>query len=215
MRKQFPNRIDRDPEASAGHPRREQRIERQDQLEQQAEEMSNQHDGAAIDPQALEEDAEILHDYDFTEVSNKQPGFYYMWVSIEYPSSARGIHVLQMQAEGWQVVNGNLPESSEHRTPDGTRKIGDSILMRIPEARKRRLEERDEEINRRRDEGNVEKLREGAERIGSRLIDLSQMTPEQRSHLERKSKQEFGAKAAMEKLGKNLKQGTVPGMRVR
>ena len=45
--------------------------------------------------------------------------------------------------EGWQVVSGTDMEAIEHKGADGTRRVADVLLLKIPEKQYLRLAERD------------------------------------------------------------------------
>lgn len=202
------------PLADPGFTRDEQLKARQDQLEETAQVLSDDSGVNAVDPFAMMADEELqaLLAKDGSEVSNMQAGFSYMWACIEYPSSARGIAVLSLQAVGWQVVKGTDKEAEEYRTADGTRKLGDSILLKIPTNRKRLLDIRIEQLNAKREDDTNENLRERARKMGINVVTFDEMTLDQQKRLERRSQQEFNKQAATARLATDLRNGTVPGV---
>jgi hypothetical protein len=216
MAKQFPNQIDTAPEAPAGFQRTEQRLRRKDDLEQQAEERAQATGVEAASSDAFLPDEEIqnLLQYDGSNVSKAQKGYCYMWVCIEFPASARGLAVLNMTAQGWQVVKGDDPEAQEYLQPDRTRKLGDSILLRISEARKRVLDGQIAMLNAKREGQSHEAVRNLAERHGIKIVSFDEMSPEQQKQLERRSQLAFAKQGAFQKLDGNLRAGTVPGAAV-
>lgn len=220
MGRAFPNRIQRtEPEAAPGHRRREQLRVQADQLEEQAETLAAEQGVEAIDPNALLPDDEIqsLLSRSAEEISNPVPGFSYMWVNVEYPQNARGSHVLAMQAQGWHVVKGDIddksmPESIEHRTTDGTRKLGDCLLMRIDSRRKAHIDYQYDLLNARRmgnDQATVDEL---STKYGIKVVAYDKMTPEAQTRLERQAATQFAKRAAMERVADDLRNGTVPGV---
>lgn len=202
------------PLADPGYARDEQLKVRQDQLEETAQTMNDTSGVEAVDPFAIMADEELqaLLAKDGSEVSGALPGYCYMWACIEYPSSARGIAVLGLQAVGWQVVKGDDPEAREYRTADGTRKLGDSLLLKIPTQRKRLLDLRIDQLNAKHEGDTNDGLRERARKMGINVVSFEEMTPEQQKRLERRSQQEFSKQAATQRLAGNLREGTVPGV---
>lgn len=202
------------PLADPGYQRDEQLKVRQDQLEETTQQMNDTAGVEAVNPDAFLADEELQAALlkDGSEVSQAKPGYCYMWVCIEYPTNARGINALSLQSVGWQVVKGDDPEALEYKTIDGTRKLGDSILLRISEQRKRLLDYRVQELNMKRDGASTDALRERAAKFGINVVDYSNMTPEQQKRLERRAQQEFSKQAAIGKVAEQLRTGTVPGV---
>lgn len=97
-----------------------------DRLAEAADRANEESDVHAIDSSKLEEDREILDQVNFLRVTNKQQGFTYKWVYF----GQNGQAVWRMKALGWKVVSGNMKEASEQKESDGTRRIGDVLLMR-------------------------------------------------------------------------------------
>ena len=80
---------------------------------------------------------------DSLDVANKQNGYVYRWVNCTSPQTNPGYFVMKAQAEQiyspvagyyvpvWEVVKGNqFPEAKSRMQADGTRRIGDTLLMR-------------------------------------------------------------------------------------
>ncbi len=199
MAKHFPNKIE--PQAAsalpAGHARREAQARQADQLEQQAEELAEATQTCGIDPEALTPDEELqaMLWRDGSEVTDAQPGYCYMWVSMRHATNA-----LTMQAQGWATVKADDPESPEYRAPDGTRMRGDSMLMRIPERRKQLLDYRIAELNARREGKDAEQLKKLADQHGIKIVSFDEMDDEQRNTIQRRAARQFGRQAAAQKL---------------
>lgn len=121
----------------AGWKRDEQLAERTDTLEQAAEEASEEREVHAFDPAQLKPDWEILQHMDELEVSDPTPGYRYMWVYEGLNSQM----IVKKSRLGWVVVQGQDPECAALKDARGYRKIGDTILMRIPEDRFNKLEQ--------------------------------------------------------------------------
>lgn len=129
-----------------GDERRDELKRREDMLQGFAEKLSAEQEVHAIDPKALEVDRELAQHFDpvslsMLRVTNMQPGWEYTWQNAVNQS---GLQVMMKKYDGWQVVSGSDPEAIEHKTADGTRRIGDVLLMKIPTDRKHQLDRRDE-----------------------------------------------------------------------
>ena len=114
------------------------------------------------------------------------------------------------------MVTGTDKECEEHKEADGSRRIGDTLLMRVPRARWERLEE---EAFKRREEQH--------KGVGSRLLDLAEKG---RAHglkvhgdistvqvgnqtlMDVVEKRSGAHKTAMKHIDKKLRDGTVPGI---
>jgi len=215
MARVFPNRIRAaQPQAAPGHARREQLKAQADQLDEQADALNTQADIGAIDPNALLPDDEIqsLLSREAEEVTNQVPGFCYMWVNVEYPANARGRLVLDMQVKGWHVVNGEMPESIEYKTVDGTRKLGDCLLMRIDARRKAAIDHQYDLLNAKRMGSDPALIQNLQEKYGIKVVSYDNMTDEARTRLDRQAAAQFAKRAAMERVGTDLRNGTIPGV---
>ena len=217
MARTFPNRIKRaEPEAAPGYKRNEQLKAQADQLEQQAEELSAQSGMGAIDPEALLPDDEIqsLLAREADEITNQVPGFCYRWVNVEYPANARGRHVIEMQTQGWQVVKGDMPESVEYTTTDGTRKLGDCLLMRIDARRKAAIDRQYELLNAKRMGSDLTTTQTLSDKYGIKVVPYDDMSGEAKTRLERQAAAQFAKRAAQQRVHDDLRHGTVPGVPV-
>ena len=130
-----------------GDARREELSKRTDNLQEAAETLANEQEVYAMDPEspALTPDRELAKLFDsrtmsMLTVSNPQPGWRYSWANAVNQS---GLQVMMKKYEGWQVVSGPDVECTEHKGPDGTRRVADVLLLKIPEAQYQRLAERD------------------------------------------------------------------------
>jgi hypothetical protein len=118
----------------AGAERNEVLAERKDALEQAAEETAAALETETIDPDKFKIENEIAQNFDpattMLKVSNADPTQRYCWVY----SGMHGLMVTQKQIEGWLVVQGNDEEALEHKGigADTTRRVGDTLLMKIP-----------------------------------------------------------------------------------
>lgn len=145
----------------SGHERRETLKQRADVLEQQAaQQFANVE---AIDTDAMEIERELAQHFNELEVTQADPAFVYKWVNFV---SNGGIALRQAVAppERWQVVTGDMVEASELRGADGSRKLGDVLLLRMPRKRHEILERLREEKAARQLGGHEANLHELARR---------------------------------------------------
>jgi hypothetical protein len=203
----------------AGYKRDEQLAQRQDELDERLDSIEEETGVHKVDPDAFEEDREILHksiDQQMISVSNKQPGYVYAWIYYGQNSQM----VWAKKAMGWEVVNNDkkdMIECIEHKEVDGTRRIGDTVLMRIREERWHRLEE---DARRRKDlqyEGITSRLRDLAERGRSHGIKLHENLDDVPSGgggtlMDVVEKRKGAAATAMQHIDQKLRDGTVPGV---
>jgi len=130
------------PLPPAGDERREVLRKREDNLQEQAEAMAETTDAYAMDPKALKVDRELAQHYDFDEntmlkITNRNPNRRYTWGNF---SSQHGIDVRRKMGMGWKPVSGSDPECSELKAADGTRTIGDVMLMWTTPENKARID---------------------------------------------------------------------------
>lgn len=148
-----------------GDEQREQLRERADALEEQREQLTNAYEMERIDPKNLDPIREIqnLLSMDLQSVSQSQPGFRYCWEFTGF----HGQGITQKKLLGWVVVQGEDPEARELMSgPDTLRRLGDCILMRIPEERYAEIERYLSFLSAQRKCAGEEDLRELAERTG-------------------------------------------------
>jgi len=196
-----------------GYKRDEELARRTDALEEKIE--TEAPEVYPIDPKAFEEDREILHrsiEKQMVQVSEKDLNYIYCWTYYGQNSQ----QVWAKKALGWEVVTGDMKEAREHIEADGTRRIGDTLLMRV---RKERFEQLEADATRRR------QLQHDS--VGSRLLELEDKARGYglRVHqsldtvqvgnqtlmdvVERRS---AAKQTAMKHIDKKLRDGTVPGM---
>src|SRR5260221_6425156 len=122
-----------------GDARQEELKRRTDVLAEKLE--TSTPEAYAFDPKKLDIDNEIAYFVTRNEldVTGKQDGCRYRWVHF----GQNGRSVTGAKLDGWEVVSGSDPESVELRAVDGTRRLGDVLLMRIDERRAIRLEQVD------------------------------------------------------------------------
>jgi hypothetical protein len=162
----------------AGEARRDALRARADRLEAAAEQMRTSADIGSIDPSAFKVDREIgqYSDHgrglDGSEVSGALSEYVYRWEQADIRNQWGGVWVTQSQALGWEIVGGDMPESRERRHVDGTRRWGDTILMRIRRERYEAIQIAAQRRRLARSEGIPSQVLEHAERAGITVHDL-------------------------------------------
>lgn len=158
-----------------------------------------------IDPSKIDIEREIaaLIDRNELEVEHRQPGFRYCWVNF----SQHGKMVMSKKREGWEVVAGNMPEAPELKFVDGTRHLGDVLLMRITEERAQILDLVDKYRRQRQQEGIISNLQSMADqtRGGIVLHENDRMT----EVAARRAAIQQQAFAGVDKM---IREGSVPGL---
>jgi hypothetical protein len=203
-----------DPLPPAGDDRREVLAEREDRLQAEAEQRAAALEIERIDPKALRPEREILQHFDeFNElaVSNAQDDHEYCWVY----AGRNSYWVRWKSAQGFEVVQGDMPESQEHRGigADSTRRVGDTILMRIRKDRAVAMRRRGREQAARREESidsTIMALGEQYRDTGVRVSRLGGLSPAQQDLI---AKRAHARQIATSQFTDQIRQGTVPGLR--
>ena len=190
----------------AGHERQEELKKRTDQLQEQAE--TSMPEAYSIPTDALEPDRELqyaMQTFSLHEVTSKQPGNVYGWVY----TGQHGTEITMKKMYGWVVVQGTDPESSELQHVDTTRRLGDCILMRIPQARYDKLKAYEEYVRKMKMGAGDEELKDLGRKLG---LNVSTDDP---SIIAR-----FGGNTPAQRvitqdvIDPMLRRGTIPGIEV-
>lgn len=187
----------------AGHERDEELKRRTDALEEEAD----KREVHSMNEQALEVDREIRYaiEGDVLDVTNKQPGYAYMWIYVgQYQRE-----ITRVKAQGGEVVQGNDPEAAELKAEDTTRRIGDCVLMRMRLDIYRKWEMQQEHKRMRQQEGVEAEARDLASRYAGSGIKLVEGYAPSEAH------RQAVRGVAMNSVDKMLREGRVPGMPVR
>ncbi len=198
------------PLPDPGHERREALKNRLEGLNIEAANIAAEIEVETVDPNKLEPDREILQHYNSGDlpVSNRQDGFEYCWVFADPRNNMAGRQVFKKKVQGWEVVNGNMPESSDHRHVDGTRRVGDVLLMRIRYDRYVKLRREEREVLRRREQGVSEGFMELGQKHASKGIKVYDTVPDNAlKHAQNAAAQERAGKMT----DKWIKGGNMPG----
>lgn len=192
----------------AGTARDEEFAQRKDKLAEAAESSTME----KIDPKALEPDRELqylLQEQDALAVTDARKGFAYCWVY----TGQHGQMVTKKKSKGWEVVQGNDPESKDHKSEDTTRRVGDTILMRISLERYDQLA-RIEEIRRQRQEEGVtsELIGLGEKHANKGFIVRTGEDALERVRGRSTARHEFTKQMATKGIDRMLRDGTVPGL---
>lgn len=190
----------------AGHARDEQIKINTDvnaeKIEQAAE------TAGAINTDAFEPDPEILFMSDGLEVTHQQPGFIYAWKCYDSPASNKGYWVKQAQIQGWQLVCGDMKEAPECRDAAGMRRVGDTVLMRIPIARFEKLEKLQRDLDASRQSSVHSNLVELGKDMGVRVqvIGDKDVNPNTLAAISARTR---GSMAADQKFEKAIREGSL------
>lgn len=197
----------------AGHEQREVLKRRQASLEEEADALAEQMIMGEVDPKALEIDNEIASRVGQLDVSAKRDDMHYVWTNYV---SDHGNHVERKRLCGWEIVSGkgpDVPEARELIKEDGTRRIGDVLLMRIPRdhALVMMAKERKRALERRGILRNPEALAEMALRRTNGKVKIHlDLSEEHRRTVERRATaRRIQMETAMRQLGKKLEGGAV------
>lgn len=129
-------------EMEPGYARDEAKKIVADQLEEKGEKEYANLEG--FDPSKLKVEPEIAQHYNLElnefEVTHPVKGYHYLWGRIDYRSHmevmSRAQRYLGTNVPGFELVDGpkdKFPECWHLRAEDGTRRIGDCQLYRVPE----------------------------------------------------------------------------------
>lgn len=173
----------------------------------------------AIGEKVRRPDREIRVATDSLKVTRKQPGYVYYWArfvsenSVNQVDQMTGITVdtpTGMEPT-WEVVNGDMKEARERRAADGTRRLGDVMLLRCKEDVHQALREYEQlKIDRQLDSVEAP-LRQFAAATGHTIGRLDLEDPRFRKALKRG----HAANIAQQQFTDHLRRGTVPGHEVR
>lgn len=195
-----------------GYKRDEELARRQDELDERMDEAPEVY---PIDESAFEEDRDILYELerDMLEVSNPVPGYTYCWAYY----GQNGQMVWAKKALGWRVVSAGDKECEEHKEADGTRRIGDVLLMKIPTERYKLILESQRRRREAQQIGVSADVIAYAQKHGLKVHeDLSTVKVGANTLMDvmqRKADRQTGAKrVATQYLDKKLREGNVPGV---
>lgn len=194
-----------------GDERRETLSQRQDELDRKAEEQAAAEDRYAVDPSKLRVENEIVGQRDALDVTGRLPEYHYIWVL----TSHSGRYVQSKLAKRYEVVRADMPEATELKQADGTRRLGDVLLMRIHrdlyrvelDQRERRRQAREQGVNARLLELKDKFAKHGA------VVHVDGEVPE--NILEAMQKNAQAKEISGRMMDNFIRQGRVPGMPMR
>ena len=199
----------------AGYARDEVLAQRKDSLEEQAENLFAEH--GTIDPTVFAEDRDIqdiLHNRnDGLEVTDPDSSYMYCWANFQ---SSNGTQVWQRKTWKWEVVSGAMKECSHLKREDGTRRIGDCLLMRIRKDFHLALMMKNDEKRLRQQVGLESQMEEmaakypGAFPSGVQKLGVN-MSPAYASRMESAARS-GASRTAMKQADSMLRKGNMPGL---
>jgi hypothetical protein len=200
---------------NAGWERNEELARRKDALQQAEEEASEEREVYSFDPSAVEPDAEILRYEDELQVIDPQPGFKYMWCYEGH----NGREIVKKQRLGWTVVQSDMPECVSMKDARGYRRIGDCVLMRVPEEQWIKLQKAEEYKRLVREKGVTGALQELSDKYRSKGVYMVDPRKKDLGHgrsvmdaMETRAKAQGTRRTAMKGVDEMLRKGNVPGM---
>lgn len=197
---------------AAGHARKEVLKQRTDQL---AEAGAALPEGGTLDLSRVEPEREIVGHFDSLRILNPVPGKRYCWLNFKEDN---GLQIERKLASEpwWEVVRGDMPECPGRKMPDGTRVIGDVMLLRCPEemaVRHDGFEKRKRDAVQSGVTSNLKSLGDRYRSKGVVVHTPEDMSDNMRRAIEHPSQSAVnahrGSLAASELLDKNLRNGTV------
>lgn len=193
----------------AGYQRDEELRAREDTLQQEGEAKAAASEKEAINPSIFDVQRELAAQFDQLHISDKQDGYEYLWVQCSYPSHSPGLMVRKYQTlPGWEVVTGTMPEASELKAPDGSRRLGDVLLMRCRKDYFEMYQELSRERRRKQRAGLSDNLKTLGNRRGVRVYDIeSGEAPEILERMEKRAPQALKAMQAQQRMDENLRTG--------
>lgn len=188
-----------------GDARREELKRRTDALEQEAEETGLE-GGTGPLPEV---ENELAQHFNELEVSNQDPAYVYAWVNSGFYTR----FVKMKLADGWEVVQGDMPEAEELKGvgADTTRRLGDVILMRIRRDRYLMLQRRERELRQRQQEGVTGTLQEMGDRYRQHGIVVHTGETMNPRVMETMQKRATARRAGGQQFDQMLREGRVPG----
>lgn len=201
----------------AGWKRDEQLAQRKDDLAQAAEELAAEREMEAFDPSKIAPDWDILQHINELQVDDALPQYRYMWVY----EGLNGQMIVKKSRLGWMVVQAADPECPSLKDARGYRKIGDTILMRIPVDRFEKLAQAEDYRRLMQQKGIKGALREMGEKYRSKGFivhdDASEVSVGRKGSplmdvMAQRSRQTGARETAMSGVDNMLRQGTVPGL---
>ncbi len=201
---------DQTPLPEPGHERREALRKRLDGLNIEAANIAAEIEVETVDANKIEPDREILQHYNSGDlpVSRRQDGFEYCWVFADPRNNMAGRQVFKKKVQGWEVVNGAMLEAADHKHVDGTRRVGDVLLMRIRYDRYVKLRREERETLKRREAGVSAGFMELGQKHASTGIKVYDTVPDNAmKHAQTAAAQERASKMTT----KWIKGGNMPG----
>lgn len=123
--------------------------------------------GPQVDLRTYRVDNEIASKIDLVNVDNAQPEFHYYWANF---ASQHGLDVKLHEVMGYELVCGDMPEARKAKDELGRRRIGDTVLMRIPLDEKLKLDQLDRQRRMQREGGILSTLEGMSDRFGRRGV---------------------------------------------
>ena len=197
-----------------GDARRDELQRRNEELEarlarlEEALELDNSDPRGQVDISKLAIENEIASKIDMLRVDDALPEYHYYWANF---AAMHGLDVTSHQVQGYEVVCGDMIEAKRCRDELGRRKIGDTILMRIPLDKHLELLQLDRLKRQMREDGVMSTLESMGDRWGRRGIRFKPYLDEYQNQHVLKTAQ--AKQIARQRFNDLLRSGQVPGIR--
>lgn len=186
-----------------GDARQEELSRRDDELAQMAEELGE--NMGTVDPSVFDVDPALAARFNELDVSNPDPAYAYCWIF----TGQLGRMVKMKSIEGWEVVSGDMEEALDLKQPDGTRRLGDVMLMRIRKDRKLLLDRKDRERRDAQQASVTATLEEMGQRAGVTITSGESVNPRILKQMQNRAAARQTAMGAVDKM---IRAGRVPGV---
>lgn len=164
-------------------------------------------------PDAFRVENELAQHFDALAVSNPDPMYVYAWVQC---ISQHGYFVKSKAAQGWEVVQGDMPEAAELRGmgADTTRKLGDVVLMRCRRDVHKRLQRHEDRKRESMQAASTARLQELGMKLRGMGVKVGEFSEFDARTADLAMKRAQAQAIAQERFTDHIRQGTVPGARV-
>jgi len=209
-----------------GYNRNEALRKQADALARQAEELLGQIEVGTADPAKLKVDREVraaINEYNEVYVSNADTNYKYAWVFRDPHGEYGGRAVRKMQALGWEVVKGDMPEAQEHNHIEG-RVVADCLLMRCRLDHWMVLQKRDRLLRQAQQAGVYANLYDVADQAGVRVWGgegqdipdfVNQAVSGQADQRRARALGQYHRLNSSGAIDRMLRQGAIPGVPIR
>jgi len=180
--------------------------------------MSAQLETVAVDGAKMKkalEDREVSHHLfeGHLYISNADPAYMYKWVNFSAVHGTMVVQAKSQQPHGWIVVQGADPECADFKKEDGTRRIGDVLLMKQRKDHHLIMAQIEKDKLRAREFGVESTLQDMADKTGG-AISISRIDKDSphRNRAESNARTSAAKRLALGQVDGMIRDGSVHGM---